>query len=106
MGPALTRRVWKWKRQGELFTRWVDETIPATRLNCEIPGPTVVEVFQIWRLLVFGLPLWKSRIVVGKLDINQWITRVPLGDPLLTPEQWEAFNRPCIAQGYNFRQNR
>lgn len=85
-----------WKREGELFTRWQDTAIPASRHNAASDAPFVVEVYQVWRGYLLGWPVWKSRIVVGTLPVNQWIGRVTFGDPLLTPEQWETFNAPAI----------
>ena len=86
----------KWKREGGLFTRWRDTSISGSFAILPVDGPFVVEVYQIWRGYLLGWPVWKSRIVVGTLDTNQWIGRVTFGDPLLTPEQWETFNKAAI----------
>lgn len=94
-----------WTRDGELFTRWHNCSIPASRFNREIDGGFVVEVFQKWRANVLGFPIWTRRIVVGTLDVNQWIARVPLGDTLLTPEQRQVFNRPALSSQENESQS-
>lgn len=88
----------KWKREGELFTRWVDAEGRLSRYEGKTCDPFVVEIFQIWRGYLLGWPVVKDVIVVGKVSVNRWIATAPFGDPLLTKEERDEFNKPARTQ--------
>lgn len=86
----------KVERKKGLFQQWIDLTIQPPKFNKEIPGPYVIEVFQIWLLKFCKITLAKKKVVVARLSINQWFARVPFGDPLLTKEQFARFDRDTM----------
>jgi hypothetical protein len=84
----------KWVRKAGLFTRWRDNAIAGTRFYPAVDNAFVVDVYQLWQRVIYGLPLWKRRVVVAELSVNQWIGTVTVGDPFLSPEQYAEFDVP------------